>query len=266
MKGSYLELTYIQVLASSSLVFINSFLSLILKLELEKSFFIASLKMVVQLCFLGLILDWVFTQNNPFIVFTIVLIMTIIAANTSVSRIKKVYKGIKIDSFLSIFFGAWSMCAFMIFFINKSNPWYAPTYIIPLMGMTLGNSFSSISITTERFTESLIKNREKIETYLSLGATKFEACRESMKEAINAGMRPNINSMMAAGIVNIPGMMTGQVLSGIDPFNAVKYQIIIFFLIFSGAFLGSIISVFLTYQKVFNHLHQFNYRLIYDKK
>ncbi|MBC7475377.1 MAG: iron export ABC transporter permease subunit FetB [Candidatus Sericytochromatia bacterium] len=266
MAGNYLELSYTQVAISISLVILNAVISIFLKLGLEKSLVLASFRMIIQLFFLGLILNWVFAQQSLLIVFSLCLLMTLIASHTATSRTKKIYNGIFIDSFISIFIGAWSMSAFMIFFINKANPWYTPSYIIPLIGMVLGNSFSGVAITIDRLTESLQKNKDKIETFLSLGSTSWEAVNDSLKESIRAGILPNINSMMAAGIVNIPGMMTGQVLSGISPFNAAKYQVIIFLLISSGTYLGSIASVLLCYRRIFDINHQFNFHLLTNKK
>ena len=140
--------------------------------------------------------------------------------------------------------------------IIQVQPWYDPQYFIPLLGMVLGNTLTGISLGLDRFMESLVNQRQKIETLLALGATRWEATHEEIKAAIRTGMIPMINSMMVMGIVSLPGMMTGQILAGANPLDAVRYQIIIIFAIASATALGTLGVVLLAWQSLLNSSHQ----------
>jgi putative ABC transport system permease protein len=122
--------------------------------------------------------------------------------------------------------------------------------------MVLGNTLTGISLGLDRFMESLVNQRQKIETLLALGATRWEATHEEVKAAIKTGMIPMINSMMVMGIVSLPGMMTGQILAGANPLDAVRYQIIIIFAIASATALGTLGVVLLAWQALLNSSHQ----------
>ena len=123
--------------------------------------------------------------------------------------------------------------------------------------MILGNALSGISLALGRFTDELIANRAQVETLLALGATRWEAARRPIREAVRTGMVPMINSMMVVGLVSLPGMMTWQLLTGIDPMQAVRYQIVILFSIASGTALGTVGVVLLSYRRLFTPQHQF---------
>ena len=124
------------------------------------------------------------------------------------------------------------------------------------MGMILGNTLNGISVGLKTFTESLHQQRDRIESALALGATRWEAAREAVQDAIRTGLIPILNSMMVVGIVSLPGMMTGQLLSGTEPVAAVKYQIVIMFLIASATALGTVGVVLLSFRRLFTINHQ----------
>ena len=128
--------------------------------------------------------------------------------------------------------------------------------------MILGNILSGISLTLDRFVEELTSHRDQIEALLALGATRKEAAREPIRNAVATGLMPTINFMVLAGIVTLPGTMTGQLLAGVDPLSAVKYQIVIMLLLVSGTVFGALGFAILTYHRLFNSRHQFLYWLI----
>jgi len=136
------------------------------------------------------------------------------------------------------------------------RPWYEPQYVIPLAGMVLGNALNGISLCLDQLLETLDERRELIETALALGATSWEAARDVLRDAVRTGMIPNINSMSVAGIVALPGMMTGQILAGSDPVQAVAYQIVVMFMIAAATSLGCMIIALLTFARMFNRSHQ----------
>jgi putative ABC transport system permease protein len=123
--------------------------------------------------------------------------------------------------------------------------------------MVLGNTLKGISVGLNTFTEALVNRRDQVESLLALGATRWEAARAPVQHAVRTGMIPIINSMMVVGIVSLPGMMTGQLVSGMAPIQAVKYQIVIMFLIASATALGTVGVVTLSFLRLFNGNHQF---------
>jgi putative ABC transport system permease protein len=132
--------------------------------------------------------------------------------------------------------------------------------------MVLGNTLNGISLGLDRLGEELAVRRRQVEALLALGATRWEAASQPVRQAVRTGMVPTLNSMLVAGIVSLPGMMTGQLLAGVDPLQAVKYQIVILFLIASGTALGTVGVVLLGYRRLFNPRHQFLYWLIAEPK
>ena len=123
--------------------------------------------------------------------------------------------------------------------------------------MILGNTLNGVSLGLDRLGEELDAKRDQVEALLALGATRWEAARAPIQQAVRTGMIPIVNSMMVVGLVSLPGMMTGQLLAGADPIQAVMYQIVIMFLIAAGTSLGTLSVVLLSYRRLFNQDHQF---------
>jgi putative ABC transport system permease protein len=126
----------------------------------------------------------------------------------------------------------------------RPDPWHDPRYAIPLLGMVLGNTMTGIALGLDTLSTGLAHERAGVEARLALGATRWEATRPLVQRALRSGLMPIINSMAAAGIVALPGMMTGQILAGADPVDAVEYQVLIMFLITGGTVLGAVTAVF----------------------
>ncbi len=254
----YVELTYGQVALAALLIIINAAISLGLQLRLERSLLIASLRTVVQLLLVGLVLEWVFRLNRWYVVVAVALMMSLIASVTAVSRSQRRYPGMWLGTTLSMCGSAWLITSFALFAVVRgTNNWYEPQYAIPLLGMVLGNTLNGISLGLNSLTDSLVGRREQVETVLALGGTRWEAALQPMQQAIRTGMIPIINSMMIVGIVSLPGMMTGQLVAGMRPIQAVKYQIVIMFLIASATALGTVAIVLFTFFRLFTAEHQF---------
>ena len=125
----------------------------------------------------------------------------------------------------------------------RPNPWYDPRYAIPLLGMILGNCMTGVGLGLNTLTTSLVSRRASVEAQLMLGATREVAAAPVMREALRNALMPTINSMAATGVVSLPGMMTGQILGGVPPAEAVKYQILVMFLIAGGTSLWAVTAV-----------------------
>jgi putative ABC transport system permease protein len=137
--------------------------------------------------------------------------------------------------------------------IVRPEPWYTPQYAIPLLGMLLGNTMNGIGLALDRLTEGLWQQRDVVEARLMLGETALAASGPIRREAVRSGLMPIINAMAAAGVVSLPGMMTGQILAGVPPVEAVKYQILILFLIAAGSGFGTLAAVSLATRRLFDH-------------
>jgi putative ABC transport system permease protein len=136
------------------------------------------------------------------------------------------------------------------------KPWYEPHYLIPLAGMVIGNSMNGSTLAIERIDSEIQLRKMEIEAYLALGATARQAAGNCLKAAMKAALIPTINSMMVVGIVALPGMMTGQILSGTSPIIAVKYQIIIMYMIALSVAISSFILVNLRFNRYFTSDHR----------
>jgi putative ABC transport system permease protein len=259
-----IELTYGQVAIAATLVLINGAVSAALRLGLERSLLIASIRTVVQLLLIGLVLQWVFDVERWYLVIALAAIMTSIAAVTATQRCQRRYPGIWLDTLISIWTSSWLVTAFALFVVVRGETWYQPQYAIPLMGMILGNTLNGVSLGLVSFTESMVARRDEVETLLALGATRREAALAPMRHAIRTGMTPIINAMMVVGLVSLPGMMTGQLLSGVDPIEAVKYQIVIMFLIAAATSLSTVLAVLLNFRRLFTRDHQFRHELLFN--
>jgi putative ABC transport system permease protein len=256
MGDSYLALSYWQVAAAALLIVINGAISVSLRLGLERQLAVASVRMTAQLLVIGLVLHWVFALDAVYAVLSLMVLMTLVAGGSAIERTQKRYSGIWFNSIVSVWASSWLVTGIALFGIVRAEPWYRPQYAVPLLGMILGNTLSGISLGLDRFTGDLETRRDEIETLLALGATRWEAANSAVREAVRTGMIPTLNAMMVTGIVSLPGMMTGQLLSGVDPIQAVKYQLVIMFLIAAGTALGTVAVVLLSFRRLFNERHQ----------
>jgi putative ABC transport system permease protein len=259
---SYIDLSYYHVSLAAGLILINGAISAALGLGLGRRLFLAAACTVVQLLLVGLVLEWVFRLDCWYVVLGLMLVMTVMGGIVTIRRVHFRYPGIWLSSLVSVWASSWIMTAVALLAIVPVRPWYSPQYAIPLLGMILGNTLNGISLGLDRLAGELSAKRGQVETLLALGATRWEAARQPVQQAIRTGMIPLINSMMVVGIVSLPGMMTGQLLAGVNPLQAVKYQIVIMFLIASGTALGTVGVVLLSSWQLFGADHQFLYQCI----
>jgi putative ABC transport system permease protein len=256
MTSDYVQLHYWQVGIAALLMLISGGISLVLGLGLERRLLVASIRTVVQLLLIGLVLRWIFTQTRWYYMLAMIVAMTLIAGVSAVRRTGRRYPRMWLDSVISMGLSSWVMAALAVTVIIRVG-WDQPQYTIPLLGMILGNTLNGISLGVDRLGEELAGKRDQVETRLALGATRWEAARAAVQEAVRTGMTPTINAMMIVGVVSLPGMMTGQMLGGVPPVQAVMYQIVIMFLIAAGTSLGTLMIVLLAYRRLFTPDHQF---------
>ena len=254
---NYQDLSATDLSIAAALILINGALSLMLKLGLERQLLWASVRTVVQLLAVGYLLGWVFAHAHWYVVLPLMCLMTLVAGFSAASRGKRTYARQLIDSVVSVWSSSWLVAAIGLFVIIRIRPWYEPQYAIPILGMILGNTLTAVSLGMERMTQELMSGRNTIEMILALGGTRWEAAQSAARQAVRAGMMPTLNQMTVVGIVSLPGMMTGQVLAGESPEDAVRYQIVIMFLIAASSALGTVGAVLLTYRRLFSSSHRF---------
>lgn len=250
-------LTVSDVALASSLIILVLIVSWRLRLRLTKTLLTAAIRTVVQLSFIGLILAWIFAREQWYEVLLILTIMTLIAGGAAKNRVKRSYQGLFTDTLIAVSTSAVLVTIIAIGLILQVKPWYTPQFVIPILGLILGNSLTAISLTSNQTIESFHEQQARIEMMLSLSARPFEAVHEQLRAAIISGMTPTLNSMLVVGIVSLPGMMTGQILAGADPTQAVRYQIVTMFLICVSSTLGCTVSALLIYRRFFNSKQQF---------
>lgn len=243
-------------MAAASLVLANFAFSVLLRLGLAKSLLLASVRMVVQLILVGFILAWVFALKAPLPVIGIGVVMAGLAGVSAVRRTKRRFPGVYWNSLLSILTASFAVTGASLLGIINVHPWFEPRYAIPLLGMVLGNILNGVSLALDRFMEGVAREHAVIESELAVGATRWEAARPLIGDSLRTGMIPTINAMMVMGVVSLPGMMTGQILAGASPMLAVRYQIVIMFMIASATAFGTLGVILLAFRSLFNTRHQ----------
>lgn len=252
---SYLELSPWQMALAALLLGLQVGLSLLLRLGLVRTVLLSALRMTLQLSLLGLLLNWVFALRSLPLVFGILALMTLAAGQAAIGRIKHPYRGIYRDSLLAIFLSSWLTTAYFITVVSRPSPWYLPEYVVPLLGMVLGNGLSGMALGLDRFLEEAENRRDEVETWLALGATRWEAASDLVRSSVRTGLMPITQSMMVSGLVSLPGMMTGQILGGVEPRQAVAYQIVIMFMISTSTALGTVGMVLMAWLRLFSSQH-----------
>lgn len=247
-----ITLTLTDIALASTLLLITVGVSAYLRLGLVKTLVIAGIRTVVQLSLIGLILAWVFARESMWQVLIILTIMTLIASISVKTRIKRPYQGLLFDSTLSLALATGIITLIAMTVILNVSPWYRPQYIIPILGLILGNSLTAISLTTNELVNAMYDKQDLIKSRLSLSATPFESVHDLVKSAVLNGLTPTINSMLVVGLVSLPGMMTGQILAGADPTQAVRYQIVTMFFICAASTLSCTLSALLVVSRFFD--------------
>lgn len=243
---------------AASLLFLLGLLSWRLQLGLSRQIAIAAARTTVQLLLIGHVLRLLFAHVHLGYIVLISLVMLAVAGREVVARQHRPLQGM--HRYL-IGTGAMALSSFTVTFlalyvIIAKQPWYTPQYAIPLLGMLLGNTMSGVALSMDRMTDTLWQQRRIIEQRLLLGQTAAQAVCQIRRQAIRAGMTPIINSMATAGLVSLPGMMTGQILGGSSPLDAVHYQILIMFLICAGTGFGTIAAIRGVERRLFDDRHR----------
>ncbi len=249
-----ISLSYIDLIVAATLVVGLALVSVALQLNLGIKIIVAALRTALQLSLIGFILKILFENSQISWVLLLSLVMLLIAGYEIAARQTLRFKGgwaYGIGSF-SMFISSFTIALFSLLVIVQPDPWYQPQYAIPLLGMLLGNTMTGISLGINHLTQTAKQQQNTIEAKLLLGQDWKQAIKDLQRHSVRIGLIPMINAMAAAGLVSIPGMMTGQILSGTAPLEAVKYQILIMFLISAGTGFGTITAVYMSARRLFD--------------
>ena len=231
---------------AASLVAFDALLSVILRLRLHRQVLWASARMVVQLTAIGYLLRLVFALKNPAATLVLVLVMAVVAAREIAARPERKFKrgaglllsatGVAIATFVTVILALATAI--------RPQPWYDARYAISLTGIILGSVLNSGSLALDSLLSAVGVQRPAIEAQLALGSSFREATAPLVRDAVRRGLLPVINQMSAAGVITLPGIMTGQILAGLDPVEAVKYQILLMFLLAGSSGLSALIIAY----------------------
>ena len=260
-----ISLSWIEVGVAATLLAVNALVSLRLRLGLAGQVFWSAARMTIQLAILGLVLKQIFDLSSVAPVLLLTGAMTLIAGISAVRRIDHRFQSIYPVAIFSVWASTWIVTTITILLIVRPQPYHSPQVVIPLLGMVLGNSLTGISLGLDRFLGELRARRGEVEMLLAHGATRWESCRDVFAGATRTALIPILNTMSVAGIVSIPGMMTGQLLAGAPPIQAVQYQIMIMFVIAAAIALGVVIALTLTFLRVTTANHQIDWAKILTK-
>ncbi len=256
MTSGAVDLSWWQLALALALVGVVVAVSVRQALGLERDLLIGSVRTIVQLYAVGLILTAVFATARWYWVLLILGVMTSIATHAAVSRLPKPLPGAYGIAATALTLSTAASLAWVIGIVVHAHPWYAPQYIIPIAGMILGNSMTSAALAGDRLQGELRVRSAEIEARLALGFSGREAVQPLVRSALRAAMIPTVNGMMTVGLVQLPGMMTGQILAGSSPMTAIRYQIVVVFMLACATTLGSLMFVRLAVARYLTPAHQ----------
>ncbi len=239
------QLTFTDLALAAVLVVLNGALSVAFQLGLLRTLLIASGRMVVQLALIGLLLTTLFELVSPWWTGLAALAMILFAGREIMARQDRRLLGLWSYGLGTgcILVAATLVTIFALSTQLRPQPWYHPQFSLPILGMILGNTMNGISLGLHSLTSGLVQTRAGVEAQLALGRSREDATRSAVRAALRTALMPIINAMAATGLVALPGMMTGQILSGVPPADAVRYQVLIMFLIAGGTALGAVAAV-----------------------
>lgn len=251
MNYSYIPISNMQLLLSVFLIVITGIVSALLKLGMLRSLLWGTVRAFLQLTIIGYALTFIFAINKIYIIIPIILLQCYIAAREASKRINKSTESPILISFLALTASSFIVGLIVVMLIISPQPLYSAQVMIPIFGMILGNSMNGIALSLDRMLAEINAHLDQVEQLLCLGATPWEAVKSYAQKAIKAGMTPSINALMIVGLVSLPGMMTGQILAGMNPHNAVRYQFVVMVMMTAATAIGCLLMVTLYYKKVF---------------
>lgn len=256
------DLSYIDLLIVSTLVLTSVGLSLLGRLGLAQDIVVSCLRAFVQLTAVGYVLAALFENVEVYWVGLAVLIMIAAAVQAGRSRLEGAVSGLTLDMTFSMAIVSIATLAFVVGLVIRPTLWYDPQIIVPLAGMIIGNTMTATTLAANRYLSELRLQQQDVEALLALGATSHQAAANVSRESVRSALIPSIAGMMVVGIALLPGTMTGQILAGQDPNQAVRYQIVVQYMMLFAAVATSLVIVRLIHRRYFTRDHQLRLELL----
>lgn len=244
------ELT--RVLAALALVLLAAIISRRQAVNLEKQMLIATVRAFVQLIAIGFALDLIFAADHPLAILLILTVMISIAGHTSGNRAPGVPHARRV-ALTAISIGASLTLGLLI---TLSIFQFTAQETIPIAGMVIGNSMNVCTLVMRRIQDEIEARHAEIEAALALGATGRQAMSPYLKTALQSGMTPIIDGTKTVGLIQLPGAMTGMILAGASPLEAVQLQIIVMYMLIGAAAFTGLAAAWFTYRQFITPAHQ----------
>lgn len=252
MDQDFHTISFTSLLLASSLVLISLCVSYHQHLKMGKDILYSAIRATIQLIAVGYVLNYLFSYNHPIFTIGILLVMLFNAAYNAAKRGKGVINAFR-TSFIAIGIGA---TVTLTVLVMSGILAFTPYQMIPVGGMVISNAMVAIGLCYRQLLANFENRREEVEIKLALGATIQQSSLAILRDVVKTGMQPSLDSAKTLGIVSLPGMMTGLILAGMDPIEAVKYQIMVTFMLISTTSLASFIATYLGYRGFFNNRMQ----------
>ena len=257
-----IDLGWLDLLLAAGLMLLAMLISWRQALKLEGSLAIGTVRALLQLLAVGWILRQVFAAQEWWMVVLVVAVMLGVAAHTAARRGSETAPVPIWDALMAVGLGSLFTIVYMTAVVIRPEQWYDPRYIIPIGSMIISGSMNSAALVFERVGSELRLRRAQVEVALSLGAAAAEAAAPSRRAAVRAALIPTVNTLMVVGIVHLPGMMTGQLIAGADPGQAVRYQVLVMYTLATASLLTSVAAATLGYRRFFTPAHQLRAELM----
>lgn len=253
---NYEHLQWTDLLVALVLVAVAMLLARLERVGYTKHLLVGTARTIVQLLAIGYVLRLVFKLEAWWANFLVLFLMVLVAAWNAVRRQEHKLPGYGRISVASLLAGPGFVLGVVVLLVLRVNPWYKAQYLIPLGGMIIAYAMNALTLFKNRFDSEIRNRRGEIEAKLALGATSRRAGEDMLRQAHRAALLPTINSMMVVGIVQIPGMMGGQIIGGVEPLDASLYQMLVMFQLAAAAIVTTFVASRLIFRQTFNRAHQ----------
>ncbi|XP_074589363.1 UPF0014 membrane protein STAR2 [Curcuma longa] len=243
--------------AALAVVLMAVALSFVQKLKLEGEMIYAIARAFLQLSVIGFVLQFIFAQKNTAWIILAYLFMVSVAGYTAGQRAKHVPRG-KCIAGISILAGT-SVTMFLLVVLNVFP--FTPRYIIPVAGMMVGNAMTVTGVTMKKLREDLKVQKNLVETALALGATPRQAAHQQVKKSLVIALSPVVDNAKTVGLISLPGAMTGLIMGGASPLEAIQLQIVVMNMLIGASTVSSIVSTYLCWPSFFTKAYQLEYKV-----
>ena len=247
-----LNISNTSLIFATALVFIALLIDYNQKLGLGKDIFIAAFRTVLQLFIIGYVLSSIFKVNNWILTSTMVAFIIFNASYNAGKRAKHLNNGFKI-SLIAITLA--TLLSLSVLFFSGTLKW-TPSQMVPITGMIASNAMTAVGVGFRTMNSKFMDQRQQVQEKISLGATPKQATLPIIKESIKTAMQPSIDSAKTVGLVSLPGMMSGLMFAGVEPTTAIRYQIVVMFMLISTTGFATMIASYLGYREYFNRFGQ----------